>query len=436
MAPPLRHGRSLARQRAVGLLFLVVVALLMRLTVALYQHAFTPVALVDLKVDHTGNQLTRGADVRLHGVEVGTVRSVRSVGHGADVELALQPGKLAQLPADLHAQLLPKSLFGESYVALEPDPASTARPLRTGDVIPADHTRPAFATSQALDDLLPLLKALHPETLSRTLNALSTALRGRGDRIGTNLDLVDGYLKQFNPSLPALQADQRGLADVTTSYNAAAPDLLRTLDNLSFSSRSLVAQRDALDSFLGSTTGFAQSARDTVRVNADHLIALAAVSRPVAAVFARYSPEFACVLKAIVDIYPEGERVFGGAQPGLHITLEVTRDQGPYTPGDEPQFGDDHGPTCYGLDKHVVPFPFYRTPKDGYRYPSPAPTPFPAPVDPAQDPAGYLGAYQQRARYEGALVTPLLGTPATQVPDLVSLLFGPLARGTTLGYAG
>ena len=434
MAPPLRQGRSLLRQRAGGLAFLLVAALLVRLTVALYQHAFTPVALVTLSADHTGNQLSAGADVRLHGVQVGTVRSVTSRGRGASVVLALRPAMLPRLPSDLQARLLPKSLFGETYVDLQPTPGSLARPLRAGDVIPQDHTRAAFATSQALDDLQPLLQTLHPEALSRTLNALSSALRARGDRLGSNLAGVDSYLAAFNPSLPTLQADQRALADVTASYDRAAPDLLTTLDNFAFSSRSLQSQQGPLDAFLRSTAGFADSAHDVVGANADRLIRLAAVSRPVEAVFARYAPEYPCLLKALVDIYPEGERVFGGAQPGLHITLSVTRDQGPYTPGDEPRFADDNGPTCFGLLHHVVPFPFYRTPNDGYRYPSPAPTPVAA--DPAQEPARFLGAYQRRARYEAAVVAPSLGRPAAELPDIVSLLFGPLARGGELAYAG
>ncbi|MDP9102009.1 MAG: MCE family protein [Actinomycetota bacterium] len=435
MAPPLKHGRALGRQRAIGLVFLGLVCLMVRFTIALYQHSFTRVAIVDLLTDHTGNQLSRGADVRLRGVQVGTVRSVSSLGRGADVRLALDPAKLDRLPADLHAQLLPKTLFGEAFVALVPSPGSSARPLRDGDVVAQDRTQAAFATSQALDDLLPLLKALNPEAVSRTLNALSSSLRGRGDALGQNLVRTGAYLKAFNPSLGRLQADQQGLADLSNSYAVAAPDLLRTLDNLSFSSRSLVDQQAALTAFLHSTTDFAASARDVVATNADRLVRLARVSVGVAGVFARYAPEYACVLKGIVDITPEGERVFGGAQPGLHIRLLITRDQGPYAPGDEPVFGDDHGPTCYGLDKHVVPFPFYRTPKDGYRYPSPSPTPF-AGADPANDPARYVagGALGDRARFEAALAAPVLGLPANQVPDLVSLLFGPLARGGSVGY--
>jgi len=52
-----------------------------------------------------------------------------------------------------------------------------------------------------------------------------------------------------------------------------------------------------------------------------------------------------------------GEHTFGGDQPGLHIVIEVNKNQGPYLPGDQPRLGEDRGPTCFGLTgKPVVPF--------------------------------------------------------------------------------
>ena len=60
-----------------------------------------------------------------------------------------------------------------------------------------------------LSDLYPLLRTVQPAELNMTLNALATALEGRGDQIGENLETVDGYLKRLNPQIPQLVEDLR-----------------------------------------------------------------------------------------------------------------------------------------------------------------------------------------------------------------------------------
>ena len=58
MAAPLRKGRALALQRLNGVAFLVVMAVLVSLTVAVYQKRFTPVVTVELQATRAGNQLS------------------------------------------------------------------------------------------------------------------------------------------------------------------------------------------------------------------------------------------------------------------------------------------------------------------------------------------------------------------------------------------
>ena len=113
MSAPLRAGRALALQRLGGVAFLAVLGLLVGLTILLYRQAFTDVTHVTLRTNRVGNQLTSGADVKLRGLVVGEVRSVRSDGSGAELDLALDPAQARRIPADVTAQLLPKTLFGE-----------------------------------------------------------------------------------------------------------------------------------------------------------------------------------------------------------------------------------------------------------------------------------------------------------------------------------
>jgi virulence factor Mce-like protein len=449
MSAPLVKGAARLRRYAAGIAFLAVIAMLVGLSIALYTKAFTPVVMVSLHTDRVGNQLSTHADVKLRGIRVGEVRKIRSTGHGATIQLALSEGTAHLIPSDVSAQLLPKTLFGEKEVDLQIDAASTARPIRAGDVIPQDRSRTSIETERVLNDFLPLLQSLKPAQLSLTLNALSSALRGRGDRIGHNLALNADYFRQLNPEIPAMLEDFRGIADVTESYSKASSDLLRFIDNSAAVSRNVVDQKQELATFLSSTSTFAGSANDFLRINERSLVDLAAQSRPNLDLYARFSPEYACMLHTLPKQEIVGEKTFGGLQPGLHITLEVTQDQGAYLPGDEPKFREDRGPTCYGLEgPPIIPFPAYYEPKDGYCDSEEAAQPgvqtgncHGGSVPPggvagrsAQDPVLLLGDDAQR-RAVGAAVGPVMSLPAESVPDIATLLFGPVARGTTVGYS-
>ncbi|MGB8649790.1 MAG: MCE family protein [Mycobacteriales bacterium] len=422
-APVPIGGRALLRRRLSGVAFLVVLALLVGLTVLFYRKAFTPVVRVTLKADRIGNQLSAPADVKLRGLVVGEVRGVHSTGSGATVDLALEPDKVKLIPANVQAQLLPKTLFGEKYVLLV-DPAQPQGHLKGGDVIPQDRSRTALETEKVLDDLLPVLQSLKPAELSMTLNGLSTALRDRGAKLGNNLVTAGAYFKRINPALPTLAADMRGLADLSNNTAASSGNLLRVLDNLAASSRNLVEEKPALDSFLTTTTGFAASAQSLVAQNERRLVALARDSRPSLDLYARYSPEYPCFLKGLAVYEPTLEKAFGGLQPGLHITVEATQDNGGYAPGQEPKYRDGRAPYCDGLPRPKVPAADASF-DDGYRTRT---------TSTGSAAATYLGPTSGSPAVS-AVAAPVLGVPADQVPDLVSMLFGPLAGGNTVGLA-
>src|SRR5919107_1071310 len=91
------------RRRLQGVAFLVVLALLLGLSVAFYQKAFTEVARVTLETDTAGSQLQEASDVKVRGVIVGEVREVEAGMDGATIEMAILPEYLEQIPADVTA---------------------------------------------------------------------------------------------------------------------------------------------------------------------------------------------------------------------------------------------------------------------------------------------------------------------------------------------
>src|SRR4051812_47224797 len=175
------------RYRFYGLAFLLVVALALALTIALYQKTFKDVVTVKVQTDRAGLQLLNRSDVKVRGLIVGEVRGIRATANGAEIDLAIDSDKAKLVPANSQARLLPKTLFVEKYVALE-TPGQPGSAIREGQVLQQDRTQAAVEVGKVLDDILPVLQAVQPEKLNATLNALATALQGRGDQLGHNLE--------------------------------------------------------------------------------------------------------------------------------------------------------------------------------------------------------------------------------------------------------
>jgi virulence factor Mce-like protein len=344
------------------------------------------------------------------------------------VDLALDPDTVGLIPANVRARLLPKTLFGEKFVDLVIPGRPARQRLGEGDVITQDRSTVAIELERVLDDLLPLLRTIQPARLSATLNAFATALEGRGDQLGENLELVDEYFTALNPRLGTIKADITGLADVTQLYAEATPDLVRMLRNFSVTTRTIAAKERSYAGFLAGTAGFAGTTRDFLTENEDRIIQLNRVSRPTLEVIAKYSPEYPCLIQSLAESSDFIGKTFAGGE--LHITLEIVHAQDAYRPGEEPRFEDRSGPNCRGLPRPPVPNPAHHL-RDGTRAGTSGRALAGLLVAPSSSRAGTAG---EQAVVD-PLVAPALGVPAARVPDLATLLFGPMARGTAVSQS-
>ncbi|MEV4054266.1 MCE family protein [Amycolatopsis sp. NPDC049688] len=425
------------RYQVLGLVFLLVAALFIVFTLAVYHKAFTPVTLVKLETDRVGSQLRTGGDVKVRGMLVGEVRSVLAKGDHAELELALDPGKTHVIPKNVSARLLPKTLFGERYVALQLPEAPEA-PIEAGDVIPQDRSSAAIELQKVLDDVMPLLQAVQPEKLSSTLTAVSTALEGRGKQLGQTLVQLSDYLGKLNPSLPDIKADITGLANVANTYDKAAPDLLQALSDLTTTSRTIVDQRAQLSDLYATVTAASVDLTSFLQVNKDNLIRLTTAIQPTLDVLAKYAPEYPCLLRQLAESVPRAELAFGKgtAHPEVsRVTIEFAASRGKYLPGvDEPKYEDKRGPRCYPQVPKPGVWPQYPPDgaiKDGSSKPPPPKNP-PETLPAGGGAVGGDGTIVGSA-YENDLIdllaSPALGTSPGDVPGWAGLLVGPLYRG-------
>ncbi|MER7551330.1 MULTISPECIES: MCE family protein [Streptomyces] len=414
------------RRRLAGVTFLLVPAVLVWVSVSVYEKDFTDDATVTVRTGAVGNEMHDNADVKLRGVVIGQVRSIATDGDGARLTLAIDRDKLGQVPADVTAQMLPTTLFGARFVALVPPRIPTGTTLRAGAVIPQDRSSNAIELEQVLDNVLPLLTAVKPEKLSATLNAVSQALEGRGERLGETLTTLDGHLKKFNPQLPTLNADIKELVKVSTLYADAAPDVLDALTDATVTSSTLADQEARLAGLYGTTTAAAQDTTSFLRENKDNLIRLSAAGRPSLELLAEYAESFPCTLRTMAGFVPAMDKALGKGtdEPGLHVSIKSVPSKGKYVPGkDTPVYSASGGPACYS-----VPYVGKHAPTADTRRATDVTAP-PADADDDADTGLGLPNSPQESRLVNELVAPSLKARPGDLADWSSVLIGPAFRG-------
>lgn len=431
------------RRRLIGVVFLAVFALGIWLSLAVYNKRFTPVAMVTLYTSSVGNEMHQGAQVMVRGVQVGEVRQISADGAGARLELAIQPNMVPLLPANVTAQMLPTTLFGERYVDLMlPGRPATAR-LVSGSVIREDRSSDAIELSEVLNNLLPLLAAVQPQQLSVTLTAIAQGLRGRGTKLGQTLVQLNSYLRRLSPRLPALDTDISELVKVTKTYDQAAPDIIRALNDFAVVSRTVDQQRSSLKALFSTVTTASNDLRAFLNGNAGNIISLSQVSTSTLQRLARYAPEFPCTLQALVAFEPNMNAVLGAGtdQPGLHVHVTVVPSLGRYLPSrNAPVYGDNLGPHCYSvpfrgiaLNDGASPAIASGTKTGAGTKTTPATTPARETAAGADGEIGLAGLGLVNSPQESELVNEIaalaLGRSPRSLPAWGSLLVGSLYRG-------
>ena len=422
--------RILAAHKVLGIVSLCLLVLAVWLTYAIFTKKFADYDEVTLRTSKIGLQLPHRADVKVRGVIVGEVLGYEPVSEGAEVTLGLYPGEIDQIPGDVTGAIVPKTLFGEKYVSLEipegSEPGDEA--LEAGETI--ERTDVSIEVEKVLSDLYPLLRTVQPADLNMTLNAIATALEGRGERLGENLETLDAYLKRLNPQIPDILEDLRLTAEVSDTYADVMPEIARILRN-SITTTGTLEDRDAkVRALFTDVAAFADTSRRFLDQNGDNLIRLANLGAQQLRVLAKYAPEYPCLLQGIVNSAPMQAETFRGFT--LHIVLETLPNQPRgYTPADRPRLEDKRGWSCTTLptppwsqtnpNRHQPDF------NDGVDEPTGKGTSRVAPSY-GGDGGDFAGS-RAEARLLKSLLAPTMGATASEVPDLGVLLVAPMARG-------
>jgi phospholipid/cholesterol/gamma-HCH transport system substrate-binding protein len=194
--------------------------------------------------DAAGQGLQTGSDVKVRGVNVGSVRKVRLVDGRALVTMRIHGDQ--QVAEGAKAVIRAKTLFGEKYVDLDMTKAQEEHGpyLRDGDRI--RRTEGGFELEMVLSDVYPLLKAIDPTELYTVISNLAEGGRGLGEEINRSIvhgnevakvfEAHDADTAQFLHDLALLSqqlgASANDFVGLATSGNQALPVLNDHADDL------------------------------------------------------------------------------------------------------------------------------------------------------------------------------------------------------------
>ncbi|MEU1124507.1 MCE family protein [Streptomyces sp. NPDC005899] len=270
------------RTRVIGIgagLVLVAVAATSGVTAVKQQGTTTVTAYFD---QATG--VYAGSDLRILGVRVGTVESVRPQGEEVRVTLRLDEG--IEVPEDAHAVVVAPSLVADRYVQLAPAYSGGPR-LQDDAVLPAAGNATPVEVDQLYASITELSTALGPDgantdgALSALLETGARNLDGNGKAIGDSVEQFGKAARTLDRSsgnlfdtLSYLQTFTTMLKDNDGDVRAAEQQLNSVTGFLADDKENLGAALKELSTALGQVKGFIRKNRGALKKNVDLLVPL------------------------------------------------------------------------------------------------------------------------------------------------------------------
>jgi phospholipid/cholesterol/gamma-HCH transport system substrate-binding protein len=325
-------------------ILVVVFAILMWLTYALFTGTLRSEVPVTLTSDRAGLVMETNAKVKLRGVQVGRVAAIAGGKEPVVLKLVIDKDQIQYIPANVEAQIRATTVFGAKFVDLVyPDDPSPQR-LAAGQVVKSRNVSTEVNT--VFENIVSVLNQIDTAKLNSTLSALAEGVRGQGERIGQATTDANQVLLELNPRNETIRADWQALKGFNDAYSGAAQDILTVLNAASTTSATITSHAKQLDALLLATIGLSNSGISLLAPNQANLIKAINVLEPTTNLLYKYNPEYTCLLvgaKTLLDT--GGYEAPGGNGRTLVLDTGLALGDDPYHyPDNLPVTGAKGGP--------------------------------------------------------------------------------------------
>lgn len=216
--------------------------------------------------------------------------------------------------------------------------------MYAGQVLQGQHV--TVEVNTVFQQLTRVLDKIDPTKLNETLGAMSAAFGGRGEKMGQTLTDFEALLEKLEPSLPNMERDIEDTAVVAGGYADAAPDLMRTLENTTQISQSIIDEEENLDAFLVSMIGLADIGNEVIGQNRPALSETLRLLAPTTDLLNEYAPGLNCALEGMLFVKNQPPLPDPGVLVNVAFTLGIERYR---FPQNLPKVAAKGGPHCMGL---------------------------------------------------------------------------------------
>ncbi|HNM95885.1 MAG TPA: MCE family protein, partial [Mycobacterium sp.] len=247
------------------------------------------------------------------------------------------------------AEITSSTVFGSKFVDLVPPANPSAQPVRANQVI--EGNRVTVEINTIFQQLVSVLSQIEPAKLNQTLGAIAKGFNGKGNKFGQSLEDLDAALTTLNPSLDTLNHEIAVAPTVFDAYSSAAPDLVKTVDNATKISDTIVDQNDNLDALLVSAIGLADVGTEVLSTNRQPLTDVLHLLVPTTDLLNEYHEALYCGIAGLLPLATGP----GTPLPGVILlqSFFLGRERYRY-PQDLPKVAATGGPQCTDLPR--VPF--------------------------------------------------------------------------------
>jgi phospholipid/cholesterol/gamma-HCH transport system substrate-binding protein len=195
-----------------------------------------------------------GDDVRVSGVKVGSISSIRP--RPNEVELTLNIDRGVSIPADAKAVIVSQNLVASRYVQLTPPYRKSGSKLTPGAVIPIDRTAVPVEWDEVVSQLTRLATDLGPSSptastsVSRFIDSAANAMNGNGEKLRQTLAQLSGVGRILANGSGNIVETIKNLRHFVTTLRDSKQQIVQFQDRLATLSSVLNDSRSDLDAAL------------------------------------------------------------------------------------------------------------------------------------------------------------------------------------------
>ncbi|HPU13729.1 MAG TPA: MCE family protein [Aeromicrobium sp.] len=211
--------------------------------------------------------LVKGDDVRIAGVRVGNVASVKLL-TGSSAEVTIRVDSDVPLTQNTDAALRYRNMIGQRYIALTKGEGESSARLKPGETIGLDQTTPALDLTDLFGGFQPLFDALSPEDTNQLTYELVQVFQGESGTVESLLAHTGSLTQTLADRDELIGSVIENLTVVLTSFNERDTELstaISTLQQLVTGLKNdrgvLTGSLDDIASVTGETAGLLHEAR-------------------------------------------------------------------------------------------------------------------------------------------------------------------------------